>query len=101
MGPDIDQRNGEQRGNAAGSVPSVVLAPGSCFAQAGPHLNRKGIFRQARSSFDAAKDFVQVSLLARFEFGIVIGPEVEAAFQPDRIALQAVHGSASAALFSC
>jgi len=61
----------------------------------------RGIFRQARSSFDAAKDFVPVSLLARFEFGIVVGPEVEAAFQPDRIALQAVHGSASAALFSC
>ncbi|MGA7803126.1 tripartite tricarboxylate transporter substrate-binding protein, partial [Bradyrhizobium sp.] len=30
-------------------------------------------------SFDTAKDFVPVSLLARFEFGIVTGPEVDAA----------------------
>ena len=33
---------------------------------------------QSEPSFDTAKDFVPVSLLARFEFGIVIGPEVEA-----------------------
>ncbi len=29
-------------------------------------------------SFDTAKDFVPVSLLARFEFGVVVGPAVEA-----------------------
>jgi tripartite-type tricarboxylate transporter receptor subunit TctC len=29
-------------------------------------------------SYDTAKDFVPVSLLARFEFGIVLGPAVEA-----------------------
>jgi tripartite-type tricarboxylate transporter receptor subunit TctC len=33
---------------------------------------------EAEPSFDTAKDFVPVSLLARFEFGIVIGPAVDA-----------------------
>ena len=33
---------------------------------------------ESEPSFDTAKDFVPVSLLARFEFGIVIGSEVEA-----------------------
>jgi tripartite-type tricarboxylate transporter receptor subunit TctC len=33
---------------------------------------------EAEPSFDTAKDFVPVSLLARFEFGIVTGPEVDA-----------------------
>ena len=33
---------------------------------------------EAEPSFDTAKDFVPVSLLARFEFGIVVGPAVEA-----------------------
>ncbi len=33
---------------------------------------------EAAPSFDTAKDFVPVSLLARFEFGIVTGPEVDA-----------------------
>jgi tripartite-type tricarboxylate transporter receptor subunit TctC len=33
---------------------------------------------ESEPSFDTAKDFVPVSLLVRFEFGIVIGPEVEA-----------------------
>ena len=33
---------------------------------------------EAQPSFDTAKDFVPVALLARFEFGIVIGPAVEA-----------------------
>jgi tripartite-type tricarboxylate transporter receptor subunit TctC len=33
---------------------------------------------EAQPSFDTEKDFVPVSLLARFEFGIVIGPAVEA-----------------------
>ena len=33
---------------------------------------------ESQPSFDTGKDFVPVSLLARFEFGIVIGPAVEA-----------------------
>jgi len=33
---------------------------------------------EAEPSFDTAKDFVPVSLLARFEFGIVTGPQVNA-----------------------
>jgi len=33
---------------------------------------------EAEPSFDTAKDFVPVSLLARFEFGIVAGPAVDA-----------------------
>jgi tripartite-type tricarboxylate transporter receptor subunit TctC len=33
---------------------------------------------EAAPSFDTAKDFVPVSLLARFEFGIVTGPAVDA-----------------------
>jgi tripartite-type tricarboxylate transporter receptor subunit TctC len=33
---------------------------------------------EAEPSFDTAKDFVPVSLLARFEFGIVTGPQVGA-----------------------
>jgi tripartite-type tricarboxylate transporter receptor subunit TctC len=33
---------------------------------------------EAEPSFDAAKDFVPVSLLARFEFGVVTGPQVNA-----------------------
>src|SRR5690349_4374393 len=33
---------------------------------------------EPQPSFDPGKDFVPVSLLARFEFGIVIGPAVEA-----------------------
>jgi tripartite-type tricarboxylate transporter receptor subunit TctC len=33
---------------------------------------------ETQPSFDTTKDFVPVSLLARFEFGIVIGPAVEA-----------------------
>jgi tripartite-type tricarboxylate transporter receptor subunit TctC len=33
---------------------------------------------ETEPSFDTAKDFMPVSLLARFEFGIVIGPTVEA-----------------------
>jgi tripartite-type tricarboxylate transporter receptor subunit TctC len=33
---------------------------------------------ETEPSFDTAKDFIPVSLLARFEFGIVIGPAVEA-----------------------
>jgi tripartite-type tricarboxylate transporter receptor subunit TctC len=33
---------------------------------------------ESQPSFDTVKDFVPVSLLARFEFGIVIGPAVEA-----------------------
>ena len=33
---------------------------------------------EAEPSFDTAKDFVPVSLLARFEFGVVTGPAVDA-----------------------
>jgi tripartite-type tricarboxylate transporter receptor subunit TctC len=33
---------------------------------------------EAEPSFDTAKDFVPVSLLARFEFGVVAGPAVDA-----------------------
>jgi tripartite-type tricarboxylate transporter receptor subunit TctC len=33
---------------------------------------------ETQPSFDTSKDFVPVSLLARFEFGIVIGPAVDA-----------------------
>ena len=33
---------------------------------------------EAEPSFDTARDFVPVSLLARFEFGVVTGPEVDA-----------------------
>ena len=33
---------------------------------------------ETQPTFDASKDFVPVSLLARFEFGIVIGPAVDA-----------------------
>jgi tripartite-type tricarboxylate transporter receptor subunit TctC len=33
---------------------------------------------ESEPSFDTARDFVPVSLLARFEFGIVTGPEVDA-----------------------
>ena len=33
---------------------------------------------EAEPSFDTARDFVPVSLLARFEFGIVTGPAVDA-----------------------
>jgi tripartite-type tricarboxylate transporter receptor subunit TctC len=33
---------------------------------------------EAEPSFDTARDFVPVSLLARFEFGVVVGPAVDA-----------------------
>ena len=33
---------------------------------------------ETEPSFDTAKDFVPVSLLARFEFGVVAGPAIEA-----------------------
>jgi tripartite-type tricarboxylate transporter receptor subunit TctC len=41
---------------------------------------------ETQPSFDTVKDFVPVSLLARFEFGIVIGPAVEAKDFPQFIA---------------
>jgi hypothetical protein len=43
-----------------------------------PGLISTGRAFSGRPGFDTARDFVPVSLLARFEFGIVIGPGVEA-----------------------
>jgi len=46
---------------------------------------------ETQPSFDTVKDFVPVSLLARFEFGIVVGPAVEAKDFPQFLAWLKAH----------